>query len=112
MKESSISIKSPKLATPLPSSKGEEEFLENRVKINETIELNGNIVKEGAPTEKRTYRKQEASFNQFKDGGHSISSIHSNSVLRAFHHSAEKILDLTDNFELEPRQDKKAQVGR
>jgi hypothetical protein len=33
--------------------------------------------------------------NKFKDGVDEISSIHSNSMLRVFHHSAEKILNIT-----------------
>ena len=46
-------------------------------------------------------------FNNFKDGVESISSIHSNSVLRIFQHNAEKILDMTEQLGSEMKIEKK-----
>lgn len=51
---------------------------------------------------KQVPEPEEEIDNKFKDGVDEISSIHSNSMLRVFHHSAEKILNITAKDKSEP----------
>lgn len=63
------------------------------VKGDETIELNGNMIKKGSSIDNDKNSMNDVS--NFKDGPREISSIiHSNDKMSKFHNSAEHILEI------------------
>lgn len=98
VKENSIFKRGPiELASGKKVSEIEEQLLrEDKVKVNQTIEINGYDINDRASSDKKTPKLKETNkMANFKDGAADISSIESNSVLRLFHHSAEKILNIS-----------------
>lgn len=71
-----------------------ESELQRSIKADETIEFNGNVIKEGSISQKKSEKsvKHESQFDDFNDGHREISSIiHSTSALKDFQNPTEKM---------------------